>query len=110
MKKSYNVWWSETAENDLVSIIEYIARENPLQASKIFAEIKKRAESLNAFPDRGRMVLELQNQGITLYRELIIGPWRVIYRVSEDSVYVLSVLDSRQNVEDILLQRLIALK
>jgi toxin ParE1/3/4 len=110
MKKSYNVWWSKTAENDLVSIIEYIARENPLQASKIFVEIKKRAESLNAFPDRGRMVPELQNQGITLYRELIIGPWRVIYRVSEDSVYVLSVLDSRQNVEDILLQRLIALK
>jgi toxin ParE1/3/4 len=110
MKKSYNVWWSETAENDLVSIIEYIAGENPLQASRIFSEIRKRAESLNAFPDRGRMVPELQNQGITLYRELIIGPWRVMYRVSEDSVYVLSVLDSRQNVEDILLQRLIALK
>ncbi len=110
MKKSYNVWWSETAENDLVSIIEYIARENTHQARKIFDEIKKRAESLNAFPDRGRMVPELQDQGITLYRELIIEPWRVMYRVSEDSVYVVSVLDSRQNVEDILLQRLIALK
>lgn len=110
MKKSYDVWWSETADNDLVSIIEYITRENPLQARKIFGEIKKRAESFNAYPDRGRMVPELQNQGITLYRELIIGPWRIMYRVSEDSVYVLSVLDSRQNVEDILLQRLIALK
>jgi len=110
MKKSYNVWWSETAENDLLSIIEYIARDNPLQARKIFGEIKKQTESLYAFPDRGRMIPELQNQGITLYRELIIGPWRVMYRVSEDSVYVLSVLDSRKNVEDILLQRLIALK
>ncbi|MEE9914158.1 MAG: type II toxin-antitoxin system RelE/ParE family toxin [Deltaproteobacteria bacterium] len=110
MKKSRNVWWSETAENDLVSIIEYVARDNPLQAIKIFDEIKKRAESLHAFPDRGRMVPEFQNQGITVYRELVVGPWRVLYRVSEDSVYVLSVLDSRQNVEDILLQRLIALK
>jgi len=110
MKKLYNVWWSETAEIDLVSIIEHIAGENPLQASKTFTEIKKSAESLNVFSDRGRMVPELQNQGITLYRELIIGPWRIMYRVSEDSVYVLSVLDSRQNVEDILLQRLIALK
>jgi plasmid stabilization system protein ParE len=110
MKQSHNVWWSDTAENDLVSIIEYIARENPLQARKIFSELKKSAESLNAFPDRGRMVPELQNQGITLYRELIIGPWRLMYRASEDSVYVLSVLDSRQNVEDILLQRLIAWK
>lgn len=110
MKKSYDVWWSETAEEDLLSVIEYIARENPLQASKIFGEIKKRAESLSAFPDRGRIVPELQDQGITLYRELIIGPWRIMYRVSENTVYVLSVLDSRQNVEDILLKRLIALK
>ena len=110
MKKSYEVWWAETAEKDLLSIIEYIARENPLQASKIFREIKKRAESLSAFPDRGRIVPELQDQGITLYRELVIGPWRIMYRVSDDIVYVLSVLDSRQNVEDILLTRLIALK
>ena len=110
MKKSYDVWWSATAEKDLLSIIEYIARENPLQASKKFREIKKRVESLSAFPDRGRIVPELQDQGITLYRELVIGPWRIMYRVSDNIVYVLSVLDSRQNVEDILLTRLIALK
>ena len=110
MKKLYDVWWSETAEKDLLSIIEYIARENPLQASKIFREIKKRAESLSAYPDRGRIVPELQDQGITLYRELVIGPWRIMYRVSDNIVYVLSVLDSRQNVEDILLTRLIAMK
>jgi plasmid stabilization system protein ParE len=110
MKKLYDVWWSETAEKDLLSIIEYIARENPLQARKKFREIKKRAESLSAFPDRGKIVQELQDQGITLYRELVIGPWRIIYRVSDNRVYVLSVLDSRQNVEDILLTRLIALK
>jgi toxin ParE1/3/4 len=110
MRKSYKVLWSKTAENDLISIIEYIAKENPLQASKIFGEIRKRAESLHAFPDRGKMIPELQEQGITLYRELIIGPWRIMYRVFENSVYVLSVLDSRQNVEDILLRRLILLK
>ena len=110
MRKSYKVLWSGTAEKDLISIIEYIAKENPIQANKIFGEIRKRAESLSAFPDRGRIVPELHDQGITLFRELIIGVWRIMYRVSEDSVYVLSVLDSRQNVEDILLNRLIALK
>ena len=110
MRKSYNVWWSETAENDLIYIVEYIAGENSLQANKIFGDIRKKAENLHTFPDRGRIVPELKDQGITLYRELIIGPWRMMYRVSEDSVYVLSVLDSRQNVEDILLMRFIALK
>lgn len=110
MRKSYKVLWSETAEKDLISMIKYIAKENPLQAIKVFGEIRKRAESLSAFPDRGRIVPELQEQGITLYRELIIGAWRMMYRVSEDSVYVLSVLDSHQNVEDILLNRMILLK
>ena len=110
MRKSYNVLWSETAENDLVSIIEYIARENPLQANKTFCDIRKIADNLRTFPDRGRIVPELKDQGITLYRELMIGPWRMMYRVSEDRVYVLSVLDSRQNVEDILLMRFIAMK
>jgi len=110
MKKSYDVQWSETSENDLLSIVDYIARENPYKAYEIFEEIKKRALSLRTFPDRGRIVPELLDQGITLYRELIIAPWRIMYRVSENKVYVLSVLDSRRNVEDILLRRLTGLK
>ncbi len=110
MKKSYNVLWSETAENDLVSIMEYIAGNNPLRAGKIFGEIKKRAENLRTFPERGRIIPELRDQGITLYREIIIEPWRIMYRINEDRVFVLSVLDSCRNVEDILLHRLIALQ
>jgi hypothetical protein len=52
-------------------------------------------------------VPELEDQGILLYRELIIPSWRIIYRISEMKVCVLSVLDARQNVEDILLKKLI---
>jgi toxin ParE1/3/4 len=109
MKKSYDVRWSRTSENDLLSIVEYVARESPHQAYAIFEEIRKRASRLRTFPDRGRIVPELLDQGITLYRELIVTPWRIMYRVSDNKVYVLSVLDSRQNVEDILLRRLTGL-
>ena len=49
---------------------------------------------------------ELQDQGILQYRELVISPWRVLYRISEKNVFVLSVLDSRRNIQDILLKRL----
>jgi len=49
----------------------------------------------------------LQAQGIVLYRELVIPPWRIVYRVGETSVVVLTVFDSRQNIEDILLEKLI---
>jgi len=60
---------------------------------------------LNQFPDRGRIVPELKAYGILSYRELIISPWRVVYRTSEQKVYVLAVIDSRRNIEDILIER-----
>jgi len=106
MNKRYDVIWSETSEKDLMGIVEYIAADSPSTAFGIFKEIKQKASRLYTFPDRGRIVPELQDQGIILYRELILPPWRIIYRISEKTVYVLSVLDSRQNVEDILLRRL----
>jgi len=110
MKKVYDVRWSETSEKDLIDIIEYIAEDNPSNAYDVFKKIKRKASNLYTFPDRGRIVPELQNQGITQYRELIVSPWRIIYRISEKKVYVLSVLDARRNVEDILLRRMIGLK
>lgn len=107
MKRTYEIIWSETSEKDLISIIEYIAQDRPSIAYDTFKDIKEKASCLYSIPDRGRIVPELQEQGITQYRELIVSPWRIIYRISEKSVYVVSVLDSRQNVEDILLKRLI---
>jgi toxin ParE1/3/4 len=98
--------WSDTAERDLLSVIEYIADDSPSRALEVFREVKKAAASLHTFPERGRVVPELREFGIIQYHELIVGPWRIIYRVSERPVYVLSVFDSRRNVEDILLQRL----
>jgi len=106
MKKKYEVIWSNIAEKDLIDIIEYISADSPSTALKSFKNIKQKASKLYSFPERGRVVPELRDQGIVQYRELIISPWRVIYRISEKSVYVLSVLDARQNIEDILLRRL----
>jgi toxin ParE1/3/4 len=107
MNQTYEIIWAVVAENDLKEIIEYIATDSPANALKILKRIKQKASSLYTLPERGRIVPDLQDQGILLYRELIIPPWRIIYRISEMKVYVLSVLDARQNVEDILLKRLI---
>ncbi len=106
MKKKYEVIWSNIAEKDLIDIVEYSSADSPSTALKSFKNIKQKASKLYSFPERGRVVPELRDQGIVQYRELIISPWRVIYRISEKSVYVLSVLDARQNIEDILFRRL----
>lgn len=107
MSDNYKIEWAEVAEKDLKGIVEYIAEDSPANALNILKKIKQKASSLYTLPERGRIVPELQDQGISIYRELIIPPWRIIYRISEMKVYVLSVLDARQNVEDILLKRLI---
>ena len=107
MIQKYDILWAGVAENDLKEIIEYIAIDSPADALRIFKKIKQKASSLYTLPERGRIVPELQEQGILLYREWVIPPWRIVYRISEMRVYVLSVLDARQNIEDILLKRLI---
>ena len=106
MNKEYEALWSNVAENDLKKIIEYIADDSPTIALKIFKNIKQKVSSLYKLPERGRIVPELRGQGILQYREIIISPWRILYKISENTVYVLSVLDSRRNIEDILLKRL----
>ena len=107
MTQKYDIIWAGVAENDLKEIIEYIATDSPANALIALKKIKQKASSLYTLPERGRIVPGLKDQGILLYRELIVPPWRIIYRISEMKVYVLSVLDARQNVEDILLGRLI---
>ncbi|MCI5149733.1 MAG: type II toxin-antitoxin system RelE/ParE family toxin [Candidatus Electrothrix sp. MAN1_4] len=105
MTKRYEVIWTKTAENDLLKIIEYIAQNNPANSIRVLKKIKKQTEDLYHSPKRCRIVPELYDQGISQYREMIITPWRIMYRISDDTVYVLSVLDSRRNIEDILLKR-----
>ena len=110
MNPKYKIIWTNVAENDLKNIIEYISVDSPQNALKILKKIKQKATNLYKLPERGRIVPELQDQGVLQYRELVIPPWRLIYRIAERKIFVLSVIDSRQNVEDILLKRLIYLK
>ena len=107
MSARYKVLWSEVAERDLGEALSFIARENPGNARNLLDAIRQKAADLETFPERGRIVPELHEQGISVYRELVIAPWRLLYRIADSEVLVLSFIDSRRNVEDILLQRFI---
>jgi len=107
MSAGYRVLWTQVAEKDLGEIIAFIAGDNPQNALHVLEKIRDKTAALSISPDRGRVVPELHSSGIFIYRELIISPWRVLYRIAESNVYITAVLDSRPNVEDILLHRLI---
>jgi predicted component of type VI protein secretion system len=64
-------------------------------------------QKLYYFPERKRVVPELQHIGVIKYRELIYKRWRVIFKIQETNVFILLVVDSSRNLEDILFQRLL---
>ena len=105
--KDFKVVWTKNAEFDLESIIEYIKTDNIKIAKDIFFEIKNRCDVLPIFPTSRRIVPELQQIGILKYRELIYKRWRVVYKIEGVKIFILSVVDSNRNVEDILFQRLL---
>lgn len=107
MADKFRVIWAPTAKKDLVEIFKYISVDSVTSAKKIAKSIKRKAQTLTSFPERGRVVPELQIVGISTYRELIVNPWRLVYRIEENKVFVLAVLDSRRDLESILLERLI---
>ncbi len=107
MKKSFEILWAAVAEKDLLGIVDFIADDDPGTALEILNKIKAGTAKLDHSPRRGRVVPELLKQGISRYREIVIKPWRVIYRIEEKKGYVVSVIDGRRNVEDVLLARLL---
>lgn len=100
------VLWTETARADLEDIVGFIAGENAAAALNVLDKLEARAGALMRFPERGRVVPELRGVDILLYRELIEGPWRIIYRYDDRRVYVTAVLDARRDLAGALLERL----
>lgn len=107
LPRSYAVEFAAVAEGDLRAIVEFIAVDDPETAICVFERIEARCATLKQMPERGRIVPELAAFGILAYRELVVSPWRVVYRISGQTVFVLAVVDGRRNIEDVLLDRLV---
>ena len=105
--KKFEVLWTKSAEYDLELIIQYLKLDSVSIAKEIFFELIKECENLYYFPQRKRVVPELQQIGIFKYREIIYKRWRVIFKIENEKVYILLVVDTSRNLEDILFQRLI---
>ena len=58
------------------------------------------------FPEQGRVVPELEQQNIIDYRELIQGNYRIIYAIQEHTVIIHTIIDSRRNLEDLIIKKL----
>jgi len=105
--QKYIVKWTDDALDDFNNIIGYIFKENEINAKSMYLAIKEQCHNLDYFPFRGHIVPELQILGFTEYRELIYKRWRIVYSVEDTDVYLLLIIDSRQDMQEQLVQRIL---
>ena len=68
--------WAVSAQRDLRSIRDYIAKDSRVNARRFVARIKQSATALIRLPESGSLLPE---EGFPSLREIFVGNYRVIY-------------------------------
>lgn len=92
--------WTEPALLDLDEIAEYIALDDPLAASRYVHRVFDRVERLQIHAKSGKRPPELPRSP---YREVVVPPCRVFYRIEGETVYILYVMRSERLLRPYLL-------
>ncbi len=95
------VIWTEPALSDLSKIAEYIAFENVAAAKQLVQKAFSAVDRLEDHPESGRHPPELKRK--SRYREVIVGPCRVFYRVEGKNVYIVYVMRGERELRVYLL-------
>ena len=82
------VKWTGQAIEDAKSIREFIARNSPQYASLVAERLVDAVERLETLPRSGRVVPEFRDGRL---REIILGSYRIVYQVVDDTVEVLTI-------------------
>lgn len=91
-----NVVWTQLAENQVAEAFAYIAAERQSAALKWLERLVDAAGSLCVLPDQGRKVPEADRESI---REVLVEPYRVVYRRDADEVVILTVQHERREMD-----------
>jgi len=104
---TFQVYLTRGAERDLEEIYDYIAtHDSPENADLVLDKIEQTFQQLAEFPQRGNYPRELLALGIREFREVFFQPYRIIYRVLDDAVFVMLIVDGRRDMQTLLQHRL----
>lgn len=84
---------------DLEDIARFIRIDSASSARRVVAEIREKITRLKQFPLSGRVVPEYAEAG---HREVIVGNYRIIYRVIEEMrrVEILAAVHGARDLGD----------
>ncbi len=80
--------WTPQAVEDVEAIHRYVARDSVRYADLLVERIVEAIERVGAFPLSGRVVPEIGDEAI---REVVHGNYRIVYRIRDEAVEVLTV-------------------
>ncbi len=106
--KHYRVRLTEDAERDLIEIYRYIAFHGSVEnADYVLDQLESLCSRLTELPEQGHVPPELDRIGVTNYREVNFKPYRAIYEVIRQDVFIHCILDGRRDMPSLLERRLI---
>jgi toxin ParE1/3/4 len=89
------VVWTEPAWEDLEAAAEYIARDSEFYAAALVQEAHEASASLADFAERGQTVPEFADESI---RELLVKPYRLVYKLTDDHVFIVAFIHGSQRL------------
>ncbi len=81
--------WSRQAADDLAAIRTYIARDSEHYAQDTVDRLVFAVDRLPLWPRSGRVVPEVGDEDL---RELLVGPYRLVYRLHRDRIGIVMVV------------------
>lgn len=104
----FSVLLTDDAVRDLEDIYDYIElHQSRGKANHVLERIEKEVNSLSENPERGAYPRELIALGLREFRQIFFKPYRIIYRVMGNKVYVLLIADGRRDMQKLLQRRLL---
>lgn len=104
----YRVLLTDSAARDIEELDAYITlNDSSASAEQVLTKLEKAINSLAEFPEHGVYPRELSSLGIREYREVFFKPYRIIYRVIKNTVYIYLVVDGRRDMQAMLNRRLL---
>ena len=99
MTTRFRVNLTASAQTDLEQIFYNIAADSPMNATEFIVELERKVYSLEAFPERQPLIPENEFFG-TEYRHLNHKKYRIVYRIVQDTVFVLRIVHGSKLLDD----------
>ena len=106
--ETVEIIWSKDAGDELLEIISYIKHNTgKMTAEKIYNKITEEVKKAFGNATGRRISPLLKEFGINDIHQLNINPWIIYYRVEQNVMKIISIIDSRRNLEEILYKKVI---